>query len=95
MGKIRSMSTMTVRERILVQRKCEECSDGVYHRGDEDMVLLSKPPQYAHLCTNCGDQRNFTRIYPHIEMRDIPFTKKELADVMAAFIKTHKKVGDG
>ena len=35
MGKFRSMSTMTVRERIRVQRKCDECIDGVYHRSAE------------------------------------------------------------
>lgn len=41
---------------------CDRCGDGQYH--PTGVAYLSFPPQYPHICDNCGDKRLFGETYP-------------------------------
>lgn len=43
---------------------CDACGRGAMRHTDE-LVLLSKPPQYKHECANCGVNQTFDIIYPY------------------------------
>lgn len=49
-----------------INYRCEECGIGCLERSGP--MLLSNPPQYTHVCNNCGDTKTFkNKYYPHIK----------------------------
>lgn len=49
---------------------CDTCGNGEMHSTGE--TLLSNPPQYPHVCGNCGATAILLKSYPGFETRIIP-----------------------
>ena len=48
---------------------CDECGLGNMERNGS--VLMSDPPQYTHVCDNCGVFKTFRNVYyPHLDYRN-------------------------
>ena len=51
---------------ILVKKGCTECYDG--EMLPNGSMLASSPPQYPHICNNCGARENIRGVkYPRTE----------------------------
>ena len=63
-------------ETVLVEMVCEQCGEGMMvAKGD---VLLSNPPQYRHICNNCGFTTYYTGVtYPHTKIVPVEENKHE------------------
>lgn len=47
---------------IMVHLFCDKCGEEMVHNGIE---LLSLPPQYPHICPNCGNCHTTRQIFPY------------------------------
>lgn len=54
---------------FLVNKRCYECGNGEYE--PTGTALMSNPPQYPHVCNNCGDERNLRQTYPDLRYEPI------------------------
>lgn len=56
-------------ETYKVYLKCDECKGFMIPNG---ICLASNPPQYPHVCDNCGNVQNIMgKRYPFIEYKEI------------------------
>lgn len=51
---------------VKVEYRCDECEEG--NMQSTGLCLTSNPPQYPHVCDNCGHSQTFRkRKYPYVE----------------------------
>lgn len=54
-----------------VRYVCDACGKGeMQHVGGA--VLMSLPPKYRHICTHCGREQHFTKLYPEVRWLPLP-----------------------
>lgn len=48
---------------IMVYQRCDKCGEGYMETNGN--VLLSYPPQFPHICNNCGYREKYHKKYPY------------------------------
>lgn len=67
---------------VVIKQTCDKCKLGEMLPDTTSPVLTSYPPQYPHICNNCGAKEYYPQVYPYQvairceEYRD--FTDEEL-----------------
>ena len=46
---------------------CDNCHNGYMKLCQDELLSLTQPPQYLHICETCGIKKYFKVIYPCFE----------------------------
>lgn len=57
---------------------CEHCHEGEMISVNDNIMLTSNPPLFAHKCNKCGGELQLPRRYPYIEWIPQEDEEKEL-----------------
>ena len=63
------MKTYSDMKLVKVNLHCFECKTAMYYT---DEVLLSESSKFPHRCPSCGKVENHSKMYPHLDVQDVP-----------------------
>ena len=52
---------------IGVKRICEHCGEGEMVKDKTELLRLTNPPMFPHVCNKCGGKLSLPKQYPYIE----------------------------
>lgn len=63
-GDVNNMEKVANARVVIVENICDKCGNGKM-KPHGNSVLATYPPQYPHVCENCGHMENYPFTYPY------------------------------